>query len=844
MSLHSLPPLLSGLLFVGLSFFVLRNRRSKSNFTFALLCLVTFWWQFAWFILFNTSDENGVMLIIKAGYTGIIFIPVVYFHFVINFLNLERSNRYRNIVRASYAFGVLLVLILWTTPYIIRGFYRYPWGFYPRAGVLHFLHLLHVSAVTVWMLVLLFAQKKYLQPFFPIKYNQIRYLILGVFAYFPAATDYIVNYGVEFYPLGIIFITANLLITFAAIVRYRLMDVSLVIKRTFVFGLLFGLAIAVMYLPMFVWQEMLRNMLGGAWPIIIGIIFLVILISAFPLYRLLVRLTDRWLFQKKYEYQKTLKEASKGMIEITEPDKLLSIIARFLTRKVRAKHTFILVWDDVNRHYAIKGAYGKTPIEDIRLTENCAIIRWFKKTGEELVKRKLLKKQNVDVLVKEELEDWMDDSGLMEGHDDLEYEFNNILVEMDPLEGSIVIPSFYKGFLLGVLILGDKLSGDIYTQEDLDILSTMANDAAVAVKNAQLFTDLTQEKEKMITVFNNMSDGAVLTDSNLRIIMFNEASCNLLNLSPIDLINREFPEVVKDFKVSVSLRAITKQSARSVMCEMSRQKGQDLFISNRVNRILDEKGNTIGYIMILRDVTQERTEEAQKKNFLALVSHKLRTPLTPIIGYTQLLLMQKDLNDSQREIVQNIGERGQVLTELINELISFTTLDSGTIALHTSPVNIQMVAQDAISSLGGFIAKENAKVTVEDSVAVAPRVSIDKEKILETIKNIVENAIKFNDKKVKTVIISATEAAEGFMQLRIQDNGPGIPGEEFERIFQRFYQVEDGFSGQVAGAGLGLSLVKRIVELHGGKIWVESKLGEGTTFCFTLPLYQEQAGYA
>jgi len=137
--------------------------------------------------------------------------------------------------------------------------------------------------------------------------------------------------------------------------------------------------------------------------------------------------------------------------------------------------------------------------------------------------------------------------------------------------------------------------------------------------------------------------------------------------------------------------------------------------------------------------------------------------------------------------------------------------------------------------IAAFIKVNLAEVEIDSGLGDVGEVYVDRLKIQDVIENLVENAIKFNDKKVKKVRISGRSVDDKFIQMEISDNGPGVPSEEQEKIFQKFYQVEEYFTGKVEGIGLGLPLAKRLVEAHGGRIWIESKLGEGSTFYFTLP---------
>jgi len=233
-TLYTIPPLLSSILFLFLGVVVYwNNRKSIANVTFLLVCFATSWWQFSWFILFNAQNEILANYLVKIGYIGIIFIPIFFFHFLLSFLG-EISKFDRYFLYFSYSMGLIFEAVLLTTDYFINGFYEYFWGFYPKAGFLHPFYLLLLSILTVRALYLLFSFLKKKKRAHPTKYHQAKYILLALMFYIFASSDFLVNYGVEFYPSGFLFILLFLGITAYAIVRHYLFGIKVILTELLV----------------------------------------------------------------------------------------------------------------------------------------------------------------------------------------------------------------------------------------------------------------------------------------------------------------------------------------------------------------------------------------------------------------------------------------------------------------------------------------------------------------------------------------------------------------------------------------------------------------------------------
>lgn len=252
-----------------------------------------------------------------------------------------------------------------------------------------------------------------------------------------------------------------------------------------------------------------------------------------------------------------------------------------------------------------------------------------------------------------------------------------------------------------------------------------------------------------------------------------------------------------------------------------------------------------------RAVDHLRELDQLKSNFLATVSHELRTPLTSVIGFSEMLLkgIAGDLNAEQREYVQTIFDRGEELFKLITQILEMSRMETGGVHLALAPTHLADIATRGISSVQ--IQAQRADVRVVSNLdRQLPPVAVDPDKIQQVFVNLFSNAIKFSGAGGEVVVSAAAapirrpfegedffgEELEDALRVSVRDTGIGIPTEQLDRIFDAFYQVDASSTREHGGAGLGLSIVKKLIDAHGGEIWAESTVGVGTTFHFTVPL--------
>ena len=389
----------------------------------------------------------------------------------------------------------------------------------------------------------------------------------------------------------------------------------------------------------------------------------------------------------------------------------------------------------------------------------------------------------------------------------------------------LAIPILHKGRLIGVIEAINKRGGP-FAEGDVETFEAFASQAGVAIENARLFASLRDEKFKLATIFSQMHDGAALTDAAGRVILSNDAAARLLGTGISDLAG-----ALQGMDVAPPPAELLNPPADGAPFIATRTEPTLLVISGRVTRAPLADGE--GLLFVFRDDTEAARQERLKRSFLSLISHKLKTPLASVIGFSDILLSETDENSNQMTVkaLKTINAQGIKVGELVDKLIRYTTLESPEAAPELADVPVDEAVAEALKSLREKIEAKKA------SVEFAPTgltLYVDRTMFVEVVKNLVENAFKF-DPGPAPVVNVRVRAEDEWAALSVTDLGPGIPPEAQKAVFSRFHQVEKDFTGQQDGMGLGLPFVKKVAELHGGSAALHSKLGAGTTVTVTWP---------
>ncbi|MFH1379863.1 MAG: ATP-binding protein [bacterium] len=491
-----------------------------------------------------------------------------------------------------------------------------------------------------------------------------------------------------------------------------------------------------------------------------------------------------------------------------ETPELIENIMEFASQVVKSEASSLLLLDERTNELVFNVALGEKgdEIKEMRLKVGEGIAGW-------------VAKEKKSVIVNDTA---LDPRWSQKGDNKTNFKTRNILA----------VPLIAKGKLLGVVEAINQVNNEDFNDADQHVFEAFASQAAIAIENSQLFNRLKEEKEKIEMVFSEMSDGALLIDEIGKTVLTNEGACRLLGFGDKNYARKNITELLQGFEVIPPVEMIINKREKVFPIEITRQQGKMLILHGMVNRLSSDDGELIGFLAVFRDVTSVRREEKLKRNFLSLISHKLKTPLVSIAGYIPLMLEDgPNMNDFQLKALKTMKTQTDKLTALVDKLLNFTLLESETMDLNLKKVPVTIIVSDTIMHLKKYVVERKAHIERDESLKKVKAVNVDQAFVRDVLKNVIENSIKFNTGIEKKVMLSAHEN-DDWVFVDIADNGPGIPSEEREKIFSKFYQIEESFTGQVEGAGLGLALSKIIMTAHGGDISVKSTIGQGS--CFTL----------
>jgi signal transduction histidine kinase len=381
----------------------------------------------------------------------------------------------------------------------------------------------------------------------------------------------------------------------------------------------------------------------------------------------------------------------------------------------------------------------------------------------------------------------------------------------------LAAPIKLKGEVIGVVEAINHIGGP-FSERDLSHFEAFASQCAVAIDNARLFSSVRQEKRNLQTVLDTIQEGALSVDPYGRVVLANLAAQRLLGLEA-DLL----ATALSGFKLDPPLRTIAA-SHEPAQFEMVREEPKKLVLAGSALPLPSG-----GQVWIFRDVTTERLEERLKRSFLSLISHKLRTPLASILGYSQVLL-DGEPSASAKPAILAVQRQGQKLNRLVDKLLGFVTLEGADGPVELEIVDLDNCVREALVRNEELL--EEKRVAVQRNW-VPLRVRANAPLMAGVLANLIENAAKFNTSQAPKLDIKFEDVG-GEVAVTVSDNGPGIPPEEQELVFHGFHQVDPDFTGQIEGWGLGLPFARRAIERQGGALTLDSKIGHGTRVRFTI----------
>jgi PAS domain S-box-containing protein len=413
--------------------------------------------------------------------------------------------------------------------------------------------------------------------------------------------------------------------------------------------------------------------------------------------------------------------------------------------------------------------------------------------------------------------------------------------------------------VLGVLMLSHPET-NYFVPQHLRTVTAAASQVGAAINNAELYRLITHQAEtvsdmlreqwaessKTEAILESIVDGVVVFDDHNGVISINPAAERMLELSEEKVMGRTLVDLVEqgDVTEAEGISAIhsalleSRESfSRNAIPDPLRVEIGDRTISIAFSpAFLEERENVVG---ALRDISEEAEIDRMKSEFISVVSHELRTPMTSIKGYTDLLLMKTvgDINEKQERFLGVVKNNVDRLGALVSDLLDISRIESGRVKLEMVPLHMEEVISHAVSSLEEQI-RERQHILTLNIPDDLPPVRGDQDRVTQVVTNLMANACMYTAPGGEIAV--TVSSVDKSLRVDVSDNGIGISEEDCDRIFDRFYRADQPLVHDNPGTGLGLSIVKMFVEMHGGRVWVESQPGEGSTFTFTLPLMEAE----
>jgi len=817
MNAHQLIPLAQTLLAVALIAVVLKDHgRSTIHRLFALFLLMLGIWGLLTFGL-RASPDIGHAVRWERWMTALApVMPILFLHFSVSYTGSRIS---KVVLPAYYALGLACLPLAWTV-LIFSDIQIRPYGYAPIYGPLAPPWML--LSLSAYILSLILHVRMYRNSPRADERNRAAYIIAGIVIFLVGGLfDVLPTFGLPLYPGYIIGNIVFCTLTTVAFVKYDLLDIRIAIRK----GVAYALTSAVVTLP-FAGIYLMITSFSAEKTFPVWAYFLMLLMLAFimqPLWQRIQQQVDRWFYRDRYDHMAVLQDISKQAQNLGELTQFASKVVSLLTRLLRISSARLLQLRASDHSFAevassdISGPKEPTVFFDSK----SALAKWLERCDS------ILPCQDIGTFP------------LLYG---LTAEESDRLKHVG---AEFIVPMKTRGGQLSaLLVLGRKLSGQPYTIEEQQLVQTLSHQLAVALDNMRLYGDTLRARQHLETALDSMTD-CVMVISKERTIRF---------------MNRPATERFGGRVGEICWATIGKESP----CPNCRLQGvlsgddKRYLYTNTIGEreyevtagpLLYPDGNE-AIIEVMRDITDTRSmmneivqsrariealrhSESLKTDLLSMVSHELRTPLAAIKGCATTLLehRRKWTHEKRESFLWDINKKTDQLTHLVSNLMDMSVLQAGMLKLQKDSYELAEILEWVDGTLASLAKHRRLQTRIASDL---PPISVDKVRIGQVLVNLVDNAIKYS-REGTLIAVEVTHSGDSVV-VSVTDQGEGIEPAVLDKVFDRFYRHGSTSAARKVGIGLGLPICKGIVEAHGGKIWITSEVGKGSTFSFSLPV--------
>ena len=821
MNTYLVLPLVQTFFCLALIFIVLREHyRSATHRLFSLFLFSLAVWGGFLFAMRASPDIESAWLWERWLIPPLAaFMAVIFFHFSVRYTGTIIKKQ---ILPVLYIICLILVPLA-STHLFISGMQLKSYGYAPIYTVAGFVWMAFAAGVGVtafYNFIKDFRTSPYAE-----KRNQVAYIIVGItLILIGGLFDILPLFGLPFYP-GLVFgIILFCLLTTVAILKYNLLDIHIVLRKSIGYILASALVAAPVIGLSFLITHLFHQSDDAQWLYVLLIIILALTLPA--LWRLVQRQVDKWFYRERYDYLRALGTFSWHTQRLSDFTTVVSTTVRMIAGALQTSSVYLLQPLSKSGDFQVVcSANEDEDVSGIIVKAKSPIIRWLKRSSG------LLSCRDIHMIPQLQSVIW-EESALLE-----------------KVEAELIASLRSRtAEISGILIVGRKTSGQPYNIEDMQLVSTISNQIAVTLENTRLYEDILGARENLETWLNSMSDCVMIVNTDRTIQFMNNAARKNFNINGINSEEKCWNALGREEQCTDCLiPSVFDDNEKGPRYIGNRNIG-DIEYEVVTAPLLNPDGS-MSIIHVFRDITERKRLEEEiiqakfkiealhqserlKTELLSMVSHELRTPLAVIKGYiTTLLRSGKKWGEGEkRDFLTDINQETDYLARLVGNLLDMSRLEAGAIELAKDWYHVSEILEWANGTLRAIIKRHKIKFLIPSDL---PLVYVDRIRIGQVLINLCENAAKHSEEGSQ-ITLEAEFSGESVM-VSVTDKGEGISPDSLDKVFDRFYRAGDNNDAE-SGIGLGLSICRGIIKAHGGEIWVQSEVGKGSKFSFYLPI--------
>jgi len=802
--------LTNALITLGMGILVLsKNRRKAVHQLYFLMSVSIYAWSISYFFwLMQFSNQETALFWARALTAGSIFIPIFHMHWLAVYFDIFKKHRY--IIWYAYAQGIFFLCFSFS-PLMVSGVkpFRDVFTFWPQPGALYHYYLFNFLILIIYSAYLQISQYRKSQGMEKLK---IKYLMLASFiGYISGCSNFPLWYGIPVIPvINVLFVFFALLIAYS-IVKHHQMDIKLVLKKSTVLlasiGTILAYLVGIRYLSLRFFPSV------GFW---LDTLLVFTSISIYPgIKNFYLKLANKYFFSSLYNFPELIADLSGKISSSLDIKDIYKYINQAFYHAFYPKNFALLLGERSDQKFFLKYS------SDLDARSRQELQKNINRLAGAIGQQKII---------------FIDDLAFSN-----DKEIQTTAQGLKKMHISLLLPLYFEEEIIGLAVLGDKESEEIYNDEDVDVFNVVGPQIAISIKNALLHKEslvyaenLNTEKNKISAILANFIDPIIFIDEKNYLRIFNPAAQNVFSMKKSDLGKNIERLVFKtaELKAIITAASQANNQQQEIFVE---QNGQQKYFKALSARVLNDKKEFIGTLKIFYDLTKEKELDKSKSDFVSVAAHQLRTPLSAIKWIFELLLRNEagKIRPEQRQYLNMGFISNERLITIVRDLLNVSKIEEKNLKLNLSSCDIKKILVKAQINLANIITDKQLDLQYEIAENL-PALMIDKKKISMAIENILSNAVNYTPEGGKIKISAAAEG--GWLVISLADNGIGIPEAAKKKIFSKFFRASNAIRVHSDGSGLGLFIAQSIIKMHKGNITFESQEGIGTKVIIKLPI--------